>query len=79
MIWSQSTSRASPLTSSPAARRAARAAAAFSPALRQTLSDLGVEVVAGAGEDSGLHAVFLRDGRLEGAADPRREGIAEQL
>ena len=54
-------------------------AAAFSPALRQTLSDLGVEVVAVAGEDSGLHAVFLRDGRLEGAADPRREGIAEQL
>jgi len=54
-------------------------AAAFAPALRQALSGLGAEVVAGAGEDSGLHAVFLRDGRLEGAADPRREGVAERL
>ncbi len=54
-------------------------AAAFAPALRQALSGLGAEVVPGAGEDSGLHAVFLHDGRLEGAADPRREGVAERL
>jgi len=49
---------------------------AFSPALRAALSGLGVDVVAGAGEDSGLHGVARRDGMLEGAADPRREGVA---
>ncbi len=51
---------------------------AFAPGLRKELSALGVEIVAGAGEDSGLHGVFLRDGRIEGAADPRREGVAGQ-
>lgn len=54
-------------------------AAAFAPGLRQALSELGVEVVPGSGEDSGLHGVFLHDGRLQGAADPRREGVAERL
>jgi gamma-glutamyltranspeptidase/glutathione hydrolase len=46
--------------------------------LRAKLSALGIEVVAGSGEDSGLHGVFMRDGRFEGAADPRREGTARQ-
>ncbi|MCW5580561.1 MAG: gamma-glutamyltransferase family protein [Luteimonas sp.] len=49
---------------------------AFAPALRAALSRLGVDVVAGAGEDSGLHGVTRRGGMLEGAADPRREGTA---
>lgn len=40
---------------------------------------LGVEVVPGSGEDSGLHGALLRAGTLEGAADPRREGVAESL
>lgn len=40
------------------------------------LAELGVEVRAGRGEESGLHGVFFHaDGRLEGAADPRREGV----
>lgn len=49
---------------------------AFAPALRTALSERGVEVIAGSGEDSGLHGVVLRDGVLHGAADPRREGTA---
>ncbi len=53
-------------------------AAAFAPELRRELSELGVEIVSGSGEDSGLHGVFLRNGRLQGAADPRREGVAGQ-
>lgn len=52
---------------------------AFAPDLRRRLSALGVDVVAGSGEDSGLHGAFVRDGRLQGAADPRREGVAERL
>lgn len=47
---------------------------AFTPTLRQELADLGVPVLPGSGEDSGLHGVQLRSGRLHGAADPRREG-----
>ncbi len=39
------------------------------------LAELGIEVRPGRGEESGLHGVvFHPDGRLEGAADPRREG-----
>ena len=54
-------------------------AGAFAPGLRRELSALGVEIVPGSGEDSGLHGALLRDGRLEGAADPRREGVAKPL
>jgi len=39
------------------------------------LAELGVEVRPGRGEESGLHGVvFFPDGRIDGAADPRREG-----
>jgi len=51
-------------------------AGAFAPALRAGLAELGVEIVAGSGEDSGLHGVAWRNGQPEGAADPRREGVA---
>src|SRR5690606_16333565 len=51
-------------------------ASAFAPDVLAALSELGVEVVAGSGEDSGLHGVAWRDGVLQGAADPRREGVA---
>ncbi|MGY0506016.1 gamma-glutamyltransferase family protein [Luteimonas sp. e5] len=54
-------------------------ARAFAPSLRQQLLELGIEVVPGSGENSGLHGVLLRNGTLEGAADPRREGVAKQL
>ncbi|HEY4531027.1 MAG TPA: gamma-glutamyltransferase, partial [Luteimonas sp.] len=49
---------------------------AFAPELRAALSALGVDVVAGAGEDSGLHGVAREGHALHGAADPRREGVA---
>lgn len=40
------------------------------------LAELGVEVTPGRGEESGLHGVvFFPDGRTDGAADPRREGV----
>ncbi len=48
----------------------------FPAPLRTALKERGVDVRAGSGEDSGLHGVFLRDGRWEWAADPRREGSA---
>lgn len=51
----------------------------FAPELRTRMTALGVEVVPGSGEDSGLHGVLLRNGSVEGAADPRREGVAKQL
>ncbi|MGY6631159.1 MAG: gamma-glutamyltransferase family protein [Wenzhouxiangella sp.] len=44
------------------------------------LAELGIEVRPGRGEESGLHGVFLHpDGRLDGAADPRREGVWKTL
>ena len=46
----------------------------FAPQLRAELSALGVEIVPGSGEDSGLHGIWLQDGQVQGAADPRREG-----
>lgn len=46
----------------------------FAPELRKALSALGVDIVTGSGEDSGLHGVLMRNGQQEGAADPRREG-----
>jgi gamma-glutamyltranspeptidase/glutathione hydrolase len=49
--------------------------AKFPPAVVQALAARGVTVKAGRGEESGLHGVVvLEGGRLEGAADPRREG-----
>jgi gamma-glutamyltranspeptidase / glutathione hydrolase len=50
-------------------------AAKFPPEVLAALAARGVEVKAGRGEESGLHGVVLRDGgRVEGGADPRREG-----
>ena len=50
----------------------------FAPQLRAELAALGVEVVPGSGEDSGLHGIWLQDGQMQGAADPRREGTYGQ-
>ncbi len=47
----------------------------FPPGVIEALAARGVEVRPGQGEDSGLHGVILRDGRLDGGADPRREGV----
>lgn len=55
-------------------------AARFPEAVLTGLLELGIEVRAGRGEESGLHGIiFHPDGRLEGAADPRREGSWRRL
>ncbi|HEY3814690.1 MAG TPA: gamma-glutamyltransferase [Caulobacteraceae bacterium] len=48
----------------------------FAPGVVQQLAAWGVDVKPGQGEDSGLHGAMVRNGRLEGGADPRREGVA---
>lgn len=48
----------------------------FPPGVVEGLRDRGVELRPGQGEDSGLTGVIVRLGRLDGAADPRREGVA---
>ena len=47
----------------------------FAPGVVEALAARGIELRPGQGEDSGLHGVFLRDGRLLGGADRRREGV----
>jgi gamma-glutamyltranspeptidase/glutathione hydrolase len=34
-----------------------------------------VDLKPGQGEDSGVTAVLIRNGKIDGAADPRREGV----
>jgi gamma-glutamyltranspeptidase/glutathione hydrolase len=47
----------------------------LSPAIRASLAERGVTLTDVQGEDSGLHGVIVRNGtRLEGGADPRRDG-----
>ncbi|MBX3560762.1 MAG: gamma-glutamyltransferase [Sphingomonas sp.] len=47
----------------------------FPPGVVEALAARGIAVRPGQGEDSGLHGVILRDGRIDGGADPRREGV----
>jgi gamma-glutamyltranspeptidase/glutathione hydrolase len=48
----------------------------FPPEVIAGLAERGITVKSGRGEESGLHGVVLHDdGRSEGAADPRREGV----
>jgi gamma-glutamyltranspeptidase/glutathione hydrolase len=54
--------------------------AKFSPGIQAALAERGVVIKSGRGEESGLHGVVLHDdGRTEGAADPRREGVWRPL
>ena len=46
------------------------------PAVLEGLTARGIELRSGWGEDSGVHGVLWRNGRLEAGADPRREGVA---
>jgi gamma-glutamyltranspeptidase/glutathione hydrolase len=49
----------------------------FPPGVVDALKAKGITLEGGAGvEDSGLHGVIVRDGVLQGGADPRREGVA---
>ena len=45
------------------------------PAVRADLAARGLNVRTGSGEESGIQAIVRRNGRLEGGADPRREGV----
>lgn len=44
------------------------------PGVREGLRARGIELKPGQGEDSGVHGVIVRDGRIDGGFDPRREG-----
>jgi len=49
----------------------------FAPGVVDALAAKGITLEGGAGvEDSGLHGVIVRNGSLQGGADPRREGVA---
>jgi gamma-glutamyltranspeptidase/glutathione hydrolase len=51
----------------------------FSPEVLEGLCRRGIDLRPGQGEDSGLTGVLIRDGRIDGAADPRREGVVLTL
>ncbi len=46
----------------------------FPPAVLSGLEARGVSLRPGQGEDSGVHGVIVRAGRIDGGYDPRREG-----
>jgi gamma-glutamyltranspeptidase/glutathione hydrolase len=48
----------------------------YPPGVVDALKAKGITMLPGLGEASGLHGVMVRDGHLEGGADPRREGEA---
>jgi len=50
--------------------------ARYPPGVVDALAAKGVVFRPGFNEESGLHGIVVRDGHLEGGADPRREGVA---
>ncbi|QBX37188.1 gamma-glutamyltransferase family protein [Brevundimonas sp. S30B] len=50
--------------------------ALFDPAVRDALADAGMALRPNASETSGLHGGVWRNGRWDGGADTRREGVA---
>ena len=51
----------------------------FSPPVLEGLRQRGIDLRPGQGEDSGVTAVMIRNGRIDGGADPRREGTVLTL
>ena len=51
----------------------------FPPEILEGLRQRGVSLEPGQGEDSGLTGVLIRNGRIDGGADPRREGVVLTL
>jgi len=47
----------------------------FSPELLSGLAARGMTLKPGQGEDSGVHGVMIRAGKVDGGFDPRREGV----
>ena len=51
----------------------------FSPEVLAGLRQRGIDLQPGQGEDSGVHGVLIRNGRVDGGFDPRREGVVLTL
>ena len=51
----------------------------FSPQVLDGLRARGIDLKPGQGEDSGVHGVLVRNGRIDGGYDPRREGVVLTL
>ena len=51
----------------------------FSPEVLAGLRQRGIDLKPGQGEDSGVHGVLIRNGRIDGGFDPRREGVVLTL
>lgn len=51
----------------------------FTPQILEGLRTRGIDLQPGQGEDSGVTAVLIRNGAIDGAADPRREGVVLTL
>ena len=51
----------------------------LSPELLAGLKTRGIDLRPGQGEDSGVHGVLIRGGRIDGGFDPRREGVVLTL
>lgn len=51
----------------------------FSPEILAALRAKGIDLKPGQGEDSGVQAVMIRNGRIDGGYDPRREGVVLTL
>jgi gamma-glutamyltranspeptidase/glutathione hydrolase len=51
----------------------------FSPQVLAGLRQRGIDLQPGQGEDSGVHGVLIRNGRVDGGFDPRREGVVLTL
>ena len=51
----------------------------FSTDILAGLRARGIDLKPGQGEDSGVHAVMIRNGRVDGGFDPRREGVVLTL
>jgi len=51
----------------------------FPPQVLEGLRQRGIHLKPGQGEDSGLTGVIIRNGRIDGGADPRREGVVLTL
>ncbi|MCW3797866.1 gamma-glutamyltransferase family protein [Sphingomonas sp. BN140010] len=47
----------------------------FAPSVLAGLRARGIDLQPGQGEDSGVHGVLIRNGRVDGGFDPRREGV----
>ena len=51
----------------------------FSPQVIAGLRARGIDLKPGQGEDSGVHGVLIRGGKIDGGYDPRREGVVLTL